>query len=84
MIRKTVSGRAFNVVLYQDEDRFWVSKCLDLRGCVSGGKTRVEAVRMIKDAIGGYLESMKKHGERILEPYPLPSKAKLVKVNVRA
>ncbi|MHA1682366.1 MAG: type II toxin-antitoxin system HicB family antitoxin [Promethearchaeota archaeon] len=34
-------------------------------GCISEGKTRQEARDNIQDAIKGYLESFKKHGEPI-------------------
>jgi predicted RNase H-like HicB family nuclease len=36
-----------------------------LPGCVSQGKTRNEAIENAKDAIKGYLESLKKHNEPI-------------------
>ena len=38
-----------------------------LPGCLSQGRTREEALANIKEAITGYLESLRKHGE------PLPS-----------
>jgi len=34
-----------------------------LPGCISQGKTREEALENIRDAIKGYLESLKKHGK---------------------
>jgi predicted RNase H-like HicB family nuclease len=36
-----------------------------LPGCVSQGKTRKEALMNIKDAMTGYLKSLKKHHEPI-------------------
>jgi len=39
-----------------------------LPGCVSEGKNREEAVANIRDAIQGYLTSLKKHDEPILPP----------------
>jgi antitoxin HicB len=38
---------------------------MGLPGCVSQGKTREEAMASIRDAIPGYLDSLKKHGEPI-------------------
>jgi predicted RNase H-like HicB family nuclease len=38
---------------------------MGLPGCVSQGKTREEAMANIRDAIPGYLDSLKKHGEPI-------------------
>jgi len=57
---------AHKVVLSQDEDGMHTAECLDLPGCVSQGATRKEAMKNIKDAISGYLESLKKHNEKAL------------------
>ena len=43
----------------------FVSECPALPGCISQGKTRKEAIENIKDAMKGYLESLKKHNEAI-------------------
>ncbi|MCH8814261.1 MAG: type II toxin-antitoxin system HicB family antitoxin [Chloroflexi bacterium] len=53
----------FVVTLEKDEDGFIVAECPSLPGCLSQGKTRDEARANIKDAIEGYLESLRKHGE---------------------
>lgn len=57
----------YRVLIQQDEDGVFVAKCPSLPGCVSQGKTREEAIVNIKDAVSGYLQSLKKHNE------PLPS-----------
>ena len=49
----------------QDEDKMFVAECPALPGCISQGKTRNEALVNIRDAIKGYLESLKKHDEPI-------------------
>lgn len=36
-----------------------------LAGCVTYGRTLVEARKMVKDAISGYIESLRKHKEPI-------------------
>jgi len=36
-----------------------------LPGCVTYGRTLVEARKMVKDAISGYIESLRKHKEPI-------------------
>jgi len=51
--------------LEQDEDGFFIAQVPEMSGCISQGKTREEALRNIKDAIQGYLESLKKHNEPI-------------------
>ena len=53
------------ILIEQDEDGIFVAECPSLPGCVSQGKTRREAVENIRDAIRGYLESLKKHDEPI-------------------
>jgi len=55
----------FRVLLERDEDGFYVAQVPVLPGCISHGKTREEAIENIKDAVRGYLESLKKHGEPI-------------------
>jgi antitoxin HicB len=55
----------FRVIIEQDEDGIFVAQCPALPGCISQGPTREEAQANIKEAITGYLESMKKHGEPI-------------------
>ena len=55
----------FRVVIENDEDGVFVVECPTLPGCVSQGNTRMEAIKNIKDAIHGYLESLKKHDEPV-------------------
>jgi predicted RNase H-like HicB family nuclease len=58
----------YRVVIEQDEDGVYAVECPALPGCISQGKTRDEAVANIKDAIQGYLASLKKHGEAVPPP----------------
>jgi predicted RNase H-like HicB family nuclease len=55
----------YRILIEQDEDGVFIAECPSLPGCISQGKTRQEAVENIQDAIRGYLESLKKHGEPI-------------------
>ena len=55
----------FRIVIEQDENGMFVAECPTLPGCISQGKTNEEAIRNIKDAIQGYVESLKKHNEPI-------------------
>ncbi len=68
----------FRVLLERDEDGFYVAQVPALPGCISQGKTREEAIENIKDAIRGYLESLKKHGE----PIPPSIEEELVEIHV--
>ena len=58
----------YRIVIEQDEDGRFVSSCPALRGCWSQGDTRGEAIENIKDAMRGYLESLRKHGDPIPAP----------------
>jgi predicted RNase H-like HicB family nuclease len=68
----------FRVIIEQDEDGVFVAHCPALPGCISQGATREEAQANIKEAITGYLESLKKHGE----PIPPPITEEIVEVAV--
>jgi len=68
----------YRVIINQDEDGMFIVKCPSLPGCVSQGKSRQEALDNIQDAIGGYLESLNKHGE----PIPPPIDEEIVDIAV--
>jgi antitoxin HicB len=55
----------YRVSIERDEDGKFIARCLALPGCISEGKTRKEALSNIKDAIEGYIASLKKHNEPI-------------------
>ena len=55
----------YRVYLEQDEDGIFVATCPALPGCVSQGRTRAEATENIREAIEGYLKSLRKHGEPV-------------------
>ncbi len=55
----------YRIIIEQDEDGMFVVECPSLPGCVSQGKSRKEAIDNIKDAVAGYLKSLKKHNEPI-------------------
>jgi len=58
----------YRILIEQDEDHQFIATCPSLPGCVSQGKTRREALENIKDAVEGYLESLRKHGDFIPPP----------------
>jgi predicted RNase H-like HicB family nuclease len=66
----------YRIVIEQDEDGQFVAECPALPGCISQGRSRDEAVANIKDAMAGYLASLKKHGE----PIPLPITEEIVEI----
>ncbi|MCK4448219.1 MAG: type II toxin-antitoxin system HicB family antitoxin, partial [Candidatus Marinimicrobia bacterium] len=49
----------YRVLIERDENGMFIIECPSLPGCISQGKTRDEAIENIRDAIKGYLESLK-------------------------
>ncbi len=68
----------YRVFIEQDEDGVYVAEVPSLPGCISQGQTRSEALENIKEAIAGYLESLRDHGE----PVPPPISEEIVDVSV--
>jgi len=66
----------YRVFMEQDEEGRFTAEVPSLPGCISQGKTREEAVKNIRDAIQGYLESLEKHSE----PVPPPITEEMVEV----
>ena len=64
------------ILIEQDEDAVFVATCPTLPGCISQGETRQAALANIQDAIAGYLESLRKHGD----PIPPPITEEVVEV----
>ena len=55
----------FRIIVEPDEDGVFVATVPSLPGCVSQGATRDEALRSVRGAIQGYLESLRERGEPI-------------------
>ena len=72
----TLLPMKLRVVIEQDEDGVFVAQCPSLPGCISQGSTRSEALASIRDAIQGYIESLKKHDE----PIPPPISEEMVEI----
>jgi predicted RNase H-like HicB family nuclease len=51
----------FTLVFNKEPEGGYTVEVLELPGCVSYGETIEEAKKMIKDAIKGYIYSLKKH-----------------------
>jgi len=47
------------VIIYFGEDGYFIAECPSLPGCISQGKTKEEAVSNIKEAINGYIATLK-------------------------
>ena len=57
--------RKYVVYLEPAEEGGYIVSCPHFPGCITQGETVEEALDMIKDAIKGYISSLKKHGEAI-------------------
>lgn len=57
------------VVLYPGEDGYWVAECPSLRGCISQGGTKQEAIANIREAIEGYILSLQEDGLPVPEEH---------------
>ena len=68
----------FRIFIKQDEDGMFVSEVPELPGCISQGDTRELAINNIKDAISGYIASLKKHNE----PIPFSIDEETVEIHV--
>ena len=55
------------VLLYTDEDGYWIAECPSLPGCNSQGKTKQEAISNIKEAIELYIEVLQEKNKPIPE-----------------
>ncbi len=66
----------FPVTIERDEDGIWVVECPSIPGCVSQGKTKEEAVEIVRDAIRLCLEVRAEQG------LPLTVETRQVEVTV--
>jgi antitoxin HicB len=60
-----VARYRYNILLRPEPEGGFTASVPALPGCVTYGRTLSEARQMAKDAISGYIRSLKKHGEPI-------------------
>jgi len=70
----------YNLVFREEPEGGFTVIVPSLPGCVTYGKTYEEAKKMAKDAISGYIKSIKKHKEKI--PVDRPAFLTLTEVKV--
>lgn len=58
----------YRVLLTQDEDGVFEAEMPSLPGCISQGQTRTEALKGIREAAAGYIESLEAHGDSVPPP----------------
>ncbi len=59
-----------NVLLYTDEEGYWIAEVPSLPGCGSDGKTREEALERAKEAIQSYTEALEADSLPVPQEYP--------------
>ena len=66
---KNENSPKYEIVIYwDDDDKIFVAEVPDLAGCMAHGKTQVEAVENITDAIELWLDTAREFGDHIPEP----------------
>lgn len=63
----------YTVILRQEPEGGYTVLVPALRGCVTWGRNIVDSLRMAREAIESYLESLAKHGEPVPEEGPVVS-----------
>jgi predicted RNase H-like HicB family nuclease len=59
----------YEIVIYWDnEDKIFVAEAPELAGCLAHGKTQVDAVKNVNEAIELWLETAREFGDEIPEP----------------
>lgn len=59
----------YEIVIYWDnQDKIFVAEVSELAGCLAHGKTRIDAVKNINEAIDLWLETAQEFGDEIPQP----------------
>ena len=70
----------YTVVIEEGRERGYVANCPALKGCVSQGDTKEEALRNVREAIEAYIEALLEDGL----PVPTEVGKEMVEVQVTA
>jgi len=68
----------YSVILERDPGGFVVAHVPALRGCVSQGKNKREALRNVKEAIALYVETLIENGQTV----PIESGREIVELSI--
>lgn len=59
----------YEIIIYWDnQDKIFVAEVPELAGCLAHGKTQIDAVKNINEAVGLWLEAAQEFGDEIPEP----------------
>lgn len=56
------------IIYWDDQDKIFVAEVPELAGCAAHGKTQIEAVRNVNEAIKLWIETAREFGDKIPEP----------------
>ena len=56
------------VIYWDNEDKIFVAEIPELAGCIAHGKTQVDAVKNVNEAVELWLETAREFGDEIPEP----------------
>ncbi len=70
----------YTILIEKGRESGYVAKCPALRGCVSQGATKEEALRNIKEAMAAYIETLLEDGL----PLPVEEGTEVVELEVAA
>jgi antitoxin HicB len=68
LVEKTLKGYLalpYSIELLPDEDGFWFARIPLLKGCMTQGSSRIEALEMIDEAKLAWLQTALEHGLKI-------------------
>lgn len=66
---KNEKNQKYEIVIYWDDtDKIFVAEVPELAGCSAHGKTQIDAVKNINEAVELWLETAQEFGDEIPEP----------------
>lgn len=66
---KNAETQKYEIVIYWDDaDRIFVAEAPELPGCAAHGKTQIEAVKNVNEAVALWLATAREFGDEIPEP----------------
>lgn len=66
---KTNEIQKYEIVIYWDnDDKIFVAEVPELSGCAAHGKTQIESVKNVNEAIELWLETVREFNDEIPEP----------------
>ena len=59
----------YEIIIYWDNnDKIFIAEIPELAGCTAHGKTQIDAVKNVNEAIGLHLETAREFGDEIPKP----------------